>query len=84
MEIEEHDADIGYRTGVYLCLGQPIHSVKPEQAIPIKDFKTYNDIHQYMSQYNKIFVFLGEGTHKIKKKAEQISCEEALQALNNF
>lgn len=84
MEMEEHDSDIGYRTGVYLCLGQPIHSVKPEQAIPIKDFKTYNDIHQYMSQYNKIFVFLGEGTHKIKKKAEQISCEEALQALNNF
>jgi dsRNA-specific ribonuclease len=84
MEIEEHDSDVGYRTGVYLCLGQPIHCVKPEQAIPIKNFKTYNDIHQYMSQHNKIFVFLGEGTHKIKKKAEQTSCEEALQALNNF
>ena len=53
MEIEEHDSDVGYRTGVYLCLGQPIHCVKPEQAIPIKNFKTYNDIHQYMSQHNK-------------------------------
>ena len=43
--------------------------------------KTYYHI---INQFNKIFVFLGGGIHKIKKKAEQTSCEEALQALNNF
>jgi len=37
-----------------------------------------------MSQYNKIFVFLGEGLHKIKKKAEQIACEDAIAKLNAF
>jgi len=84
MEIEEHDVDVGYRTGVYLCLGQSIHNLKHENSISIQNFKKYSDIHQYMSQHNKIFVFLGEGTHKIKKKAEQYSCEEALLALNNF
>ena len=42
------------------------------------------DIHQYMSEHGKILVFLGEGLHKIKKKAEQVACEEAIQKLNTF
>jgi hypothetical protein len=41
-------------------------------------------MHQYMSEYGKMFVFLGEGTHKIKKKAEQVACESAIQNLNGF
>lgn len=84
MEIEEHNSDTGYRTGVYLCLGQPVHNLKHEHSIHINKFSKYTAIHQYMSENNKVFVFLGEGVHKIKKKAEQISCEEALQSLNNF
>ena len=34
-----------------------------------------------MSIHGKVLVFLGEGKHKIKKKAEQIACESAVQAL---
>jgi hypothetical protein len=37
-----------------------------------------------MSVHNKILLFLGEAKHKIKKKAEQIACEEALQYINDF
>ena len=37
-----------------------------------------------MSENGKLFLFLGEGIHKIKKKAEQISCETAIQNLNGF
>jgi dsRNA-specific ribonuclease len=84
LEIEEHDVDNGYHMGVYLRLGQPLHSVKPTDAIDIKTFNAYNDIHMYMSQHNKIFVFLGEGTHKIKKKAEQVACETAIRILDQF
>ena len=29
----------------------------------------------------KIFIFMGEGQHKIKRKAEQIACNEALTFL---
>jgi len=29
----------------------------------------------------KVFVFLGSGIHKIKRKAEQLACEETLQLL---
>jgi dsRNA-specific ribonuclease len=84
MEIQEHNTDSGYHMGVYLCLGQPIHCVRPDQAIPVSKFRSYSDIHQHMSQHNKIFVFLGEGIHKIKKKAEQIACEDAIRHLANF
>jgi dsRNA-specific ribonuclease len=37
-----------------------------------------------MSQNGKIFLFLGEGKHKIKKKAEQIACDEAIKVLSLF
>jgi len=84
MEVKEHDPEQGYHMGVYLCLGQPIHSVKPNMSVPITEFNQYTDIHQHMSQYNRIFVFMGEGIHKIKKKAEQIACEDAIRKLNNF
>ena len=70
--------------GVYLCLGQAIHNVKHHDAISLGEFSSYQDIHQYMCEHGKLLVFLGEGLHKIKKKAEQISCEEAIQQLNNF
>ena len=30
---------------------------------------------------NKLLIFMGKGIHKIKKKAEQIACEEALKII---
>lgn len=84
LEVVDHDSETGYHMGVYLCLGQPIHIVKPAQALPISRFNSYSEIHQYMSQHNKIFVFLGEGKHKIKKKAEQFACEESIRRLSGF
>ena len=84
MEVEDHNQENGYYMGVYLCLGQPIHNKKHSDSIPITNFNYYGDIHQYMSKHNKIFVFLGEGKHKIKKKAEQIACDEAIRHLQSF
>ncbi len=84
MDMEEYNADTGYHMGVYLCLGQPIHNLVQSQSIHINKFKSYDDIHQYMSENRKIFVFLGEGVHKIKKKAEQTACENAIKNLENF
>jgi len=84
MEVEDHNQENGYYMGVYLCLGQPIHNKKHSDSIPITNFNSYGDIHQYMSKHNKIFVFLGEGKHKIKKKAEQTACDEAIRHLQLF
>jgi hypothetical protein len=84
MEIEEHNVEQGYHMGVYLCLGQPIFGRTHADSISITKFASYGEIHQYMSTYGKILVFLSEGTHKIKKKAEQIACEEAIRRLAGF
>jgi hypothetical protein len=37
-----------------------------------------------MSKRGKIFVLLGGGKHKIKKKAEQMACDEAIKHLSGF
>jgi dsRNA-specific ribonuclease len=81
VEMEEHNVETGYTMGVFLCLGQPIHSVDMSQMVSITDFVKIQDIHEYMSKYHKIFLFLGKGVHKIKKKAEQIACNEAIKHL---
>jgi dsRNA-specific ribonuclease len=78
-----HDMEDGYKMGVYLCLGQPIHSVKIEEALHINTLNNFKTVQDYIADHGgKIFLFLGEGQHKIKRKAEQIACNEALQSLN--
>lgn len=85
LECSEYDVERGYHMGVYLCLGQPIYSAKKDDALRASTtFHAFEDIHQYMSMNRRILVLLGEGTHKIKKKAEQIACEEALRILQHF
>ena len=84
MEINIYNADDGYNMGVYLCLGQSPFELKHFQSVNINTFKNYADIHQYMSENKKAFIFLAEGTHKIKKKAEQIACYQAIENINDF
>ena len=84
LEMDEHNQDIGYSMGVYLCLGQAIHNIHIHQAISITQFHSFSEIHEYMSSYNKVLIFLGGGKHKIKKKAEQIACECAIQFMKLF
>jgi dsRNA-specific ribonuclease len=80
----EYDMDLGYRMGVYLCLGQQIHNLLPSDAVNIKMYKNFKSIQELMNQNGKTFIFLGEGQHKIKRKAEQIACNEALQTIETF
>jgi dsRNA-specific ribonuclease len=78
-----HDLDEGYKMGVYLCLGQQIYNVKIEDAVHINTLNSFKAVQDYVTQHDgKIFLFLGEGQHKIKRKAEQIACNEALQFLH--
>ena len=74
-----HDMEIGYEMGVYLCLGQEIHEVKINDAINFMDLGSFTKINEYLEKDNKLFVFMGKGIHKIKKKAEQIACEQTLK-----
>ena len=80
----EHDLETGYRMGVYICLGQPIHEVSYSNAIHFNNYKTFTNIHEELEKNDKIFIFLGEGTHKIKKKAEQIACEISIKLIDKY
>jgi dsRNA-specific ribonuclease len=76
-----HDIEEGYKMGVYLCLGQPIYNLTHQDAIHITQFKSYKTIHDYVTENSKIFLFMGEGQHKIKRKAEQMACEKAINEI---
>jgi len=83
IEKTEYNVDTGYHMGVYLCLGQYIYQTEGvNTAIDCKKFHSYQEIHHYIQTHGKIFMFLGEGIHKIKKKAEQIACCEASKMLD--
>ena len=84
LEVAPHNQDKGYHMGVYLCLGQPVYMVSHMNSIHISSFKSFNAVHEHMSINGKIFIFLGEGIHKIKKKAEQIACESAIENLKKY
>lgn len=76
-----HNDETGYEMGVYLCLGQKIHAVRKEDATHFNTFGSFENIHKQLEMNGKIFVFLGRGVHKIKRKAEQMACEETLKLL---
>ena len=47
----------------------------------INTLTTYDEIQQYISINDRCIIKLGEGKHKIKKKAEQLAC---FMAINNI
>ena len=80
----DYFAEQGYHMGSFLCLGQPIHTVDINNAKRISEFKTFQEIHDYMSIHGKVLIFLGKGLHKIKKKAEQMACSDAIAELKSL
>ena len=82
----DYAEEYGYRMGVYLCIGYNIHNVNKQDALHIINNNLYSFtlIQEYLNQHEgKIFLFLGEGTSKNKKKAEQIACENVLKILED-
>jgi dsRNA-specific ribonuclease len=78
-----YNVEEGYQMGVFLCLGQPIHSVEIKDAIHINTLNNFKAVQDYLTEHDgKIFLFLGEGIHKTKKSAEQLACNNALLFLN--
>ena len=73
----------GYHMGVFLCVGDQIHNMNTSNAIPYSDFGSFDSIQQYLTHNDKVLVFLGEGLHKIKKKAEQMACNRVIQLIDN-
>ena len=77
-----HSDESGYEMGVYLCLGQKIHEVSREHATNYRKLGSFEKIHEMMETDGKVFIYLGRGQHKIKRKAEQMACDETLKMLS--
>jgi dsRNA-specific ribonuclease len=77
-----HQAEQGYEMGVYLCLGKPIHQMKIGESKPFSLYGSFQKIQEELLKKTYIFVFLGSGLHKIKKKAEQIASEVSIQTID--
>ena len=77
-----HNPDIGYTMGVYICIGISIHDVSHEEAEPFSKYGSFLAIQDYLLANESVFICLGKGVHKIKRKAEQAACEEGLKMLN--
>lgn len=83
--IISNDTEVGYTMGVYLCIGQIIQNVNIENACNINNFSNFQEMQDYMQRNNnQIFVYLAQGEHKIKRKAEQIACFKALDNIKDF
>ena len=77
-EISLYHETEGYHMGVYLCLGQKPHYLNHKDSLPFSNFGSFDSIQDYIKIHSKIYVFLGESKHKIKKKAEQSACEKTI------
>jgi dsRNA-specific ribonuclease len=83
----DHTFEEGYRVGVYLCIGYA-HIVAGSEihrnALNVSMFSTIEEIKNHIQTHNQLLLFLGEGLHKIKKKAEQESCYNALKNIDRI
>ena len=78
-----YDPDSGFNMGVYLCLGQQIFNVNPHDALHISRFTSFKSIGEYVSIHTKVLIFMGDGKHKIKRKAEQIASNETIEYIKH-
>ena len=78
-----HQAEQGYEMGVYLCLGKPIHQMTIAESVPFSAYGSFQKIQEELLKKSCVFVFLGSGVHKIKKKAEQIASEVSIKTIDN-
>jgi|UniRef100_A0A6C0LVA0 dsRNA-specific ribonuclease len=78
----ENTPEEGYRMGVYICLGQPIFQVEPSDAISMASLGSFKAIHDYVEANGKVLVFMEEGRHKIKRKAEQMACKKSIDNMD--
>lgn len=81
----DYDPELGYKMGVYLCLGQPIYHLTHDDSVDISFFRSFQSIQEYVAEFGKAFIFMGEGQHKTKRKAEQMASNEAIKFMDaNF
>ncbi len=75
----EYYTESGYNMGVYICIGNTIHNMDINNA---KDISEFDGIESIKNITEKVIIYLGSHTHKIKKKAEQLACKNILEKIH--
>jgi dsRNA-specific ribonuclease len=78
---DDDDNDKLYVMGLYICFGQHIHNAKISSAVNFDKLGSFKAIHELLEKQDKLLVFLSKAEHKIKKKAEQIACDQAIKLI---
>ena len=81
IEINKSDEE-GFRMGVFLCVGQSEYNLKPIEAVHFDQYGNFGVIQRELKDKGKVFIFMAEGTHKIKKKAEQLASQTAIKMID--
>ena len=80
----ETDLDKTYIMGLYISFGQNIHNANINDAISYSNLKSFKEIHNILETNPKLLVFISKAEHKIKKKAEQLACENAIKLIEQL
>jgi len=83
MEVSPQNDEQGYHMGVYLCLNCNYYDMTHEDSVSYNTFNCIKDIHKYLEENDKAFIFFADSKHKIKKKAEQAACKLAVDKIKN-
>ena len=73
-----------YTMGVFICFGQNIHNVNINESIYFDTLNSFQAIHNLLLKNDKLLIFLSKGSNKIKKKAEQLACEKAIEIIKQI
>ena len=55
-----------------------------KKSINFDSLKTFQEIHKLLEINAKQLIFLTKAEHKIKKKAEQLACENAIKMIELY
>jgi len=80
----ELESDKTYIMGLYISFGRNIHNADINDAVMFKDLKSFKEIHNRLDTNPKLLVFITKAEHKIKKKAEQLACENAIKLIEQY
>ena len=78
---DDDDNDKLYVMGLYICFGQNIHNARINNAVSFDKLGSFKAIQEVLEKQDKLLVFLTKAEHKIKKKAEQIACDQAIKLI---
>jgi len=56
----DHDIDLGYKMGVFICIGQSVHTLNHTHAQPWETFGNFQNVQAYLENHDSVFIFFSD------------------------